>query len=68
MSRSHIRSGDAAVWLPSVFSGHHPRGSARKRGTGVAQQDYFTGFLGQMGTQFDAFGHQGKVVPMADGT
>ena len=39
-----------------------------KEGTGVAQQDYFTGFIGQMGTQFDAFGHQGKVVRMADGT
>ena len=34
----------------------------------MAQQDYFTGFIGQMGTQFDAFGHQGKVVRMADGT
>ena len=39
-----------------------------KEGTGVAQQDYFTGFVGQMGTQFDAFGHQGKTVRMADGT
>ena len=39
-----------------------------KEGSGVAQQDYFTGFIGQMGTQFDAFGHQGKVVRMTDGT
>jgi kynurenine formamidase len=39
-----------------------------KEGVGFAQQDYFTGFIGQMGTQFDAFGHQGRVVRMADGT
>ena len=34
-----------------------PALTALKDGTGVAQQDYFTGFIGQMGTQFDAFGH-----------
>ena len=45
-----------------------PAAAPAKEGTGVAQQDYFTGFIGQMGTQFDAFGHQGKVVRMADGT
>ena len=45
-----------------------PAATALKEGTGVAQQDYFTGFVGQMGTQFDAFGHQGKTVRMADGT
>jgi kynurenine formamidase len=31
-------------------------------------RDYFTGFIGQMGTQFDAFGHQGQAVRMADGS
>src|SRR5687768_5204547 len=45
-----------------------PAAAPVKEGTGVAQQDYFTGFIGQMGTQFDAFGHQGKTVRMADGT
>ena len=45
-----------------------PAATPVKEGTGVAQQDYFTGFIGQMGTQFDAFGHQGKTVRMADGT
>ena len=45
-----------------------PAATPLKEGTGVAQQDYFTGFIGQMGTQFDAFGHQGKTVRMADGT
>ena len=29
---------------------------------------YFTGYIGQMGTQYDGFGHQGRVVRMADGT
>ncbi len=37
-------------------------------GGGVTQRDYFTGFIGQMGTQFDALGHQGETVLMADGT
>jgi len=45
-----------------------PAAEAAKEGTGVAQQDYFTGFIGQMGTQYDAFGHQGKTVRMADGS
>jgi kynurenine formamidase len=45
-----------------------PAAEALKEGTGVAQQDYFTGFIGQMGTQFDAFGHQGRTVRMADGS
>src|SRR5688572_16357937 len=36
-----------------------PAATPLKEGTGVARQDYFTGFIGQMGTQFDAFGHQG---------
>lgn len=39
-----------------------------KEGAGFAQQEYFTGYIGQMGTQFDAFGHQGRVLRMADGT
>lgn len=45
-----------------------PAAAPLKEDTGVAQQDYFTGFIGQMGTQFDAFGHQGKTVRMADGS
>ncbi|MBI2186707.1 MAG: cyclase family protein [Acidobacteria bacterium] len=39
-----------------------------KEGAGFAQQEYFTGYIGQMGTQYDGFGHQGRVVRMADGT
>jgi kynurenine formamidase len=35
---------------------------------GVVHRDYFTGFIGQMGTQFDALGHQGRNVRMADGS
>jgi hypothetical protein len=30
--------------------------------------EYFTGYIGQMGTQFDALGHQGENVQMADGS
>ena len=45
-----------------------PPVSPLKEGMGVAAQDYFTGFIGQMGTQFDGFGHQGKVVRMDDGS
>jgi kynurenine formamidase len=45
-----------------------PAAAPVKEGAGFAQQDYFTGFIGQMGTQFDAFSHQGRVVRMADGT
>ena len=37
-------------------------------GEGAGHRDYFTGFIGQMGTQFDALGHQGQSVRMADGS
>ncbi len=40
----------------------------RDAGGGVVYTEYFTGFIGQMGTQFDAFGHQGRKVKMADGS
>ena len=39
-----------------------------KEGTGIAHQEYFTGYIGQMGTQYDAFGHQGRATRMADGS
>lgn len=45
-----------------------PAPAPQKEGAGFAQQGYFNGFIDQMGTQFDAFGHQGRVVRMADGT
>jgi kynurenine formamidase len=45
-----------------------PAPPPQKEGQGFAQSDYFNGYLGQMGTQFDALGHQGRVVRMADGT
>lgn len=34
----------------------------------IALGDYFNGFIGQMGTQFDALGHQGRNLQMADGS
>jgi kynurenine formamidase len=39
-----------------------------KEGTGIAHQEYFTGYIGQMGTQYDAFGHMGQATRMADGS
>jgi hypothetical protein len=39
-----------------------------KEGVGAVHRDYFTGYIGQMGTQFDAFGHQGQSVRMGDGS
>ena len=46
----------------------HMAPAPQKDGQGFAQQEYFTGYIVQMGTQYDAFGHQGRVVRMADGT
>ena len=39
-----------------------PAADPAKEGVGVAQQDYFTGFIGQMGTQYDAFGRATQVT------
>lgn len=35
---------------------------------GIANSEYFTGFIGQMGTQFDGMAHQGGNIEMADGS
>ena len=43
------------------------RRRAVRRG-GVVHQDYFNGYIGQMGTQFDALSHMGRNVQMADGS
>ena len=45
-----------------------PAPTPQKAGSGAVHRDYFTGYLGQMGTQFDALGHQGTVARMADGS
>jgi kynurenine formamidase len=47
---------------------HFLQAIRRDAGTGVVFTDYFTGYIGQMGTQFDALGHQGRTVQMADGS
>ena len=44
-----------------------PTPAPTQAGEGAVHRDYFTGFIGQMGTQFDALGHQGETVEMADG-
>ena len=45
-----------------------PGADARSAEGGVVHQDYFNGFIGQMGTQFDALAHMGRNVEMADGS
>lgn len=45
-----------------------PAAPPSSAGGGVVHQDYFTGFIGQMGTQFDALAHMGRNVRMADGS
>jgi kynurenine formamidase len=50
------------------FLSVQPAAPPQKEGVGAVHRDYFTGFIGQMGTQFDAFGHQGQAVRMADGS
>ena len=44
------------------------RAASRRPGDPMIHTDYFTGFIGQMGTQFDALAHQGRYVRMADGS
>ena len=45
-----------------------PAGTPQKAGEAAVHRDYFNGYIGQMGTQFDALGHQGTVMQMADGS
>lgn len=45
-----------------------PAAPATDEGRNVVHGDYFTGYIGQMGTQFDALAHQGQTLRMADGS
>ena len=45
-----------------------PAGRPRQAAGGSVHEDYFNGYIGQMGTQFDALGHMGEAVKMADGS
>lgn len=45
-----------------------PAGPATSDGQNTVHGDYFTGYIGQMGTQFDALSHQGPTLQMADGS
>ena len=45
-----------------------PAAPATDEGSNTVHGDYFTGYIGQMGTQFDALSHQGQTLQMADGT
>jgi kynurenine formamidase len=35
---------------------------------GISLTEYFTGYIGQIGTQFDGLGHQGGNIEMSDGS
>lgn len=45
-----------------------PAAPQTSEGRNVVHGDYFTGYIGQMGTQFDALSHQGRTMRMADGS
>lgn len=45
-----------------------PVPAMKQPGVNSVHLDYFNGFIGQMGTQFDALGHMGVTTRMADGS
>jgi len=45
-----------------------PAPAPTREGGGYAHSEYFSGYIGQMGTQWDALGHQGEYLRMADGS
>ncbi len=45
-----------------------PAPTRTQEGGGYAHSEYFTGYIGQMGTQWDALGHQGEYLRMGDGS
>lgn len=55
--------GDRPYYLNITPPPMPPTGAGR-----FATSEYFTGYIGQMGTQFDGLAHQGRNVRMADGT
>ena len=44
------------------------RAATHAPGDPIVHTEYFTGYIGQMGTQFDALSHQGRHVRMTDGS
>ena len=45
-----------------------PAAPQTSEGRNLVHGDYFTGYIGQMGTQFDALSHQGRTMRMPDGS
>jgi kynurenine formamidase len=45
-----------------------PAATPKQDGEKATHRDYFNGYIGQMGTQFDALGHQGEALRMSDGS
>lgn len=54
----------ARPWYMTTVPGARPTSDAG----GATHTEYFTGYIGQMGTQWDALGHQGENIRMADGS
>lgn len=53
---------------PYYMNATPPPNPAVGEGVRIATSEYFTGFIGQMGTQFDALSHQGLNITMDDGS
>lgn len=61
--RSEPQYGDRPYFLDVLT-----RAATQNPGDPIVHTEYFTGFIGQMGTQIDALSHQGRYVRMADGS
>lgn len=66
----HVYTRDMPIWGQRTFSlvTPDPYKQFTKKNTPVWNVDYFSGEFGQIGTQFDALGHTGISIKMADGS
>ncbi len=66
----HVYTPDMPLWGQRTFSlvTPNPYKQLTKKNTPVWNVDYFSGEFGQIGTQFDALGHTGMTMKMADGS
>lgn len=64
----HVYTRDMPIWGQRTFSliTPDPYKQFTKKNTPVWNVDYFSGEFGQIGTQFDALGHTGMSITMAD--
>lgn len=66
----HAYTRDMPIWGQRTFSlvTPDPYKQFTKKNTPVWNVDFFSGEFGQIGTQFDALGHTGRSIRMADGS